>query len=1424
MSMTPFPEEDLAKLVLGYLAEQQLMTIYDEFLQASPYLDAVKNEYGRIFMTSLRTILAEYRAVKIYRSRSAPVMDGSDREYYTSASLPQNYRCEREERNSNQYDCQTTSSMTEPYETRIPSNVPYSTAPKLYDQSARLLETSVQVQNMNEVSNVITTNSTADHTMNYEHPNNHQKQLETSKTLQELASRVEGRVLRHAPSAFTKFTKSVTPRQSCVSRVFLANSRCTLAAIDFPKNFRSTVTYCNSNYVQETSTSSHNMPPKTSTNSNLLLQIANVENSDAYRVNGANQTIDVTKIKTNENTHQTNSGDLIKPAEQKVAILSNIRIQPKPLVNTASNKSNSFVNTQSNVPPPSRTLSTTLHTIYVNGTPAYKPDEVGRTFTKDEIMAMPTLILVPVKGIPSSASSDVPLTNITSTTAGSTETAPTTYLPLKIDIESSDSKNQANRAYASKQHKDQILKQNDHKIIKGTENVNNDNAVKKGPQEDIVHDLTKTSTPCVACEIVKSSSTPRRTSHIRVLDFNTPNQVKENETIKRSDLLLTQSSETKSLPILETATVQVNTKLVNDTITKVSKGKAKVKKSESEHNKTGSVTNTFLPPKTNWDTQLRALAVLSEPQDEQIKKNISKCAKTKNKQKKTKNTSDNDVNTKASDKIKHNRKNKLKKSKENDEESNDELSQKQTDSVEVPVKPTINIITDRKAAPNEKNIKGVTNDIQDTPEMDKSTIQTAFNAKLNISDLFETPYKQALYDIQMDTPKFLAPDIPGEPISDVKIMNIPTPMFLSTPRLAITPKLTQTTPGSYASRPTDYSSGGSYYKPDDQDYARVIDDVEGIPISEPNVTGDNSPLNSENTENTEISKTNRVLRPTRRCTKNVSYYDSPISTAKKKPLTESETINHSDSSTKTNFSIDNTSINKNNKSTKKTNKKSQGDSFNSDSIKKKLLLARKKKSPVKKTNIFEKSPFIKIKPRRPTPTKCVKSKRKSPILSQKESARNLIKKRSAVKNELTVTVPHLSAVLTKSRRKSSTPRKIDCTEELNSDSSSNISPGSKKLASTGNVPGKNLELCSEDADTPHLHWSDDGSQDSKQNDPLEVEDITKIKEYIVSTELNKNNKTNSIEGNNDNESLHDNLVKRGFDIETAKSIERDLLENSPPVRIADKSDTGNTTTQKTIESDLLEKGISDKGQNETETDNFNTEKVTETGNNGSTLLTDRHEEDLDDCVEFIVSECNEGSNNYFEIIHDEGTNELVNVESSDPPVRLKDSYCMEACMEDGVTIRLKLTACTLLFNEESDNEGTHNSPLEPSDIKEIENAVTSISCIDKLYTPRKDPMSNESQCIEILDSPLEIIDTSSLETDKNKEADGECTEITLEIEPIIETSSDSASTTKKRKRNQNEKNPEELPNDSKRSKTETQYLASIQNFDIESVLTKLHGS
>lgn len=78
------------------MAEEQLMTAYDEFLQASPYLDVLRNEYDRIFMTSLRHILAEYRAVKIYGSyclyciyRRGQTMQGLNDKIFAIAGVKQ---------------------------------------------------------------------------------------------------------------------------------------------------------------------------------------------------------------------------------------------------------------------------------------------------------------------------------------------------------------------------------------------------------------------------------------------------------------------------------------------------------------------------------------------------------------------------------------------------------------------------------------------------------------------------------------------------------------------------------------------------------------------------------------------------------------------------------------------------------------------------------------------------------------------------------------------------------------------------------------------------------------------------------------------------------------------------------------------------------------------------------------------------------------------------------------------------------------------------------------------------------------------------------------------------------------------------------------------------------------------------------------
>lgn len=81
-----------------------------------------------------------------------------------------------------------------------------------------------------------------------------------------------------------------------------------------------------------------------------------------------------------------------KPNEQRITILSNIKVDQ-------ANTDNA------NTPPAVKNATSTpmmhMQTILINGTPAYKakPQLNPRcSYTKDEIMAMPTIILVPTTG------------------------------------------------------------------------------------------------------------------------------------------------------------------------------------------------------------------------------------------------------------------------------------------------------------------------------------------------------------------------------------------------------------------------------------------------------------------------------------------------------------------------------------------------------------------------------------------------------------------------------------------------------------------------------------------------------------------------------------------------------------------------------------------------------------------------------------------------------------------------------------------------------------------------------------------------------------------------------------------------------------------------------------------------------------------
>ncbi|KAI8424408.1 hypothetical protein MSG28_002920 [Choristoneura fumiferana] len=211
-----------------------------------------------------------------------------------------------------------------------------------------------------------------------------------------------------------------------------------------------------------------------------------------------------------------------------------------------------------------------------------------------------------------------------------------------------------------------------------------------------------------------------------------------------------------------------------------------------------------------------------------------------------------------------------------------------------------------------------------------------------------------------------------------------------------------------------------------------------------------------------------------------------------------------------------------------------------------------------------------------------------------------------------------------------------------------------------------------------------------------------------------------------------------------------------------------------------------------------------------------HEENDSEYVELSVHECNEESANYVIVQHDDTKSPPKN----DLP-KLKDKFSMEVFIDDGVVVRLRATA----FNYFSDQ---NNEDLELSETnRETEIAVSSISNIDRLYSPFKD--SIRAQCLDIFNSTLTSIDTPlKTSTEKaNQDSNQECavTEIVSEGEMVDKVEIKEKTEKRKRKRSHCSSASEESVNDHKivkKVKPETQYILNskeIKNLDIETCVT-----
>lgn len=934
--------------------------------------------------------------------------------------------------------------------------------------------------------------------------------------------------------------------------------------------------------------------------------------------------------------------------------------------------------------------------------------------------------------------SNISSTNTTTTTTNAT---PRVLGPLIIDVNSPTSKKCTQLPDLSSEHPDELVSKDLVKTVDAT-------AVSL-PKDTNSNVPNKTSTPNAVPPTRKSSSTPRRNSHVRVLDFATPRRILH-ETLNENDPNQ-QPTESNTENIANGPTDKaVHTNIINNN--KYDTPEANNKSKHTKENK---------KLKRNWDAELRALAVGPEVCEEPVSTPKPKVKKAKKKKKVSPNnglveqgpgTLEAD-NTKTTHSSSHTttKSNESLMSVDNVEQTVKEITPNNTQA-----KIIAKSINDSEGGTSELHTtnksQNKVNISDNTPESERLSLQNVIGAKLNISEFLETPYKQALYDIQMETPKFLGPDLPDEPISDIKIMSIPTPRFLNTPRQQSTP--------SYACRATDYSSGSSYYKPDDHDY--IPSDVLQCPNSEIE-TGNTKKVTSiepvpEQTKETE--KVEKPSRPQRKCTRNVSYRNL----AKMKD---------DDSFEAASASSDNSY-------------KSMKDKKVNKSVDSKARMKSKLKSVSKKNVISYKSPqkpFMKIKPRRPTPTKesSSKGRRKSEVVGASNP-----RKRTTSKDQNPSIKPIVVAAPTKSRRKSSTPRKLHCTETLSLET---VVQTTCVVSTIQQVQETNAcHLQDSDTEQLALRWSDDGSQDAKPKDKEEQatssslqdeDDIAKIKEYIEAPVTLVIDKTNEV-------SLQIDLIKRGFDAETAKIIERDLLDATPIQDTAIQSTSNEEIIVKNIE---VTQAVSDKIDTDSSTANL------------------KHQEEYEvEEIVLSVNECNEDSKNYVTCHFDESKH--VPSELS----KLKDKFSMELCIDDDLTIRLRPNQFTCLLDMDPEELLASYSP------SETEDAVTSISNFDKLYTPMKDP---KAQCYEIFDSTLTSIDTP-LKSDVIHEQKVTETEIIVEVESIKEDVKENTDI-KKRKRLQSVSLDDSL---GKKPKPDAEYLlnsANIHNIDIDAVLSKLHG-
>lgn len=282
-------------------------------------------------------------------------------------------------------------------------------------------------------------------------------------------------------------------------------------------------------------------------------------------------------------------------------------------------------------------------------------------------------------------------------------------------------------------------------------------------------------------DVAKGVNTPRNGSHIRALDFSTPQKLFDENKVSPKSL----------------------------------KSKTKEAESDNENNK---------PKFSSWDSDLRGLV---GNQNKNSPETYKKKTRKKPSKKLNKTAEEGKLIEKALLTIspsKKTRKTKKKTPKKSGDDPNKEQN-KSTDDATNKL-----ILSPSKLNANKRTLVDATEMPEGkTPEMVVVKSNNAVSsAKRNITPALQTPIK---VDECPKTPGFFSPvnssDTPftkvlKEQLDGIDISTIPTPKFPVTPNFPFTPSIGDS---RYPNRPTDYSSSSSYYHPSDNENNKSIEQL-----------------------------------------------------------------------------------------------------------------------------------------------------------------------------------------------------------------------------------------------------------------------------------------------------------------------------------------------------------------------------------------------------------------------------------------------------------------------------------------------------------------------------------------------------------------------------------------------------------------------